>query len=376
MSNIKLAEYIWLDGTVPVRQLRSKARIINPKNPQKATLEDFPEWSFDGSSTGQAPGGDSDCILRPVNWINDPIRGEGNYLVMCEVYNPDGKEAHPSNSRAQLRAVLDAGASALDAWAGFEQEYTLFEDHGPLGWPQNGYPAPQGPYYCGVGSRQVSGAARALVEEHAKVCIDAGILFYGVNAEVMPGQWEFQVGYRGVSGEDAGLLNVSDQLWFSRWLLHRLSEHYNIHVSFDNKPVKGDWNGAGCHTNFSTTETRDPRTGRQAIEAAVAKLGKKHAEHIAVYGDKLAERLTGAHETCSINEFKSGDADRGCSIRIPRPVVEKGYGYFEDRRPGANSDPYLVAARLAATVAGVQESVFTFNWPEQDVDTSEQRKAA
>ncbi len=377
MTNIKLAEYIWLDGAIPVRQMRSKARIINPKNSNEVTLNDFPEWSFDGSSTGQAPGGDSDCIIKPVNFVKDPIRGEGNYLVMCEVYNPDGKAPHESNSRAQLRAVLEAGADKHDAWAGFEQEYTLFDQTGPHGWPANGYPAPQGPYYCGVGPRQISGAARDLVEEHAQVCIDAGILFYGINAEVMPGQWEFQVGYRGIDGEDAGLLNVSDHLWLSRWLIHRVSEKYNIHVSFDNKPIKGDWNGAGMHTNFSTTDTRNAKTGRAAIEDAIAKLSTKHDEHIVLYGDKLAERLTGAHETCSINEFRSGDADRGCSIRIPRPVVEKGCGYFEDRRPGANSDPYLVAARIAATVCGVSESAMTFtSWPRASESQTVLKKAA
>ena len=366
MNNIILAEYIWLDGGIPVRQMRSKARVINFKNPNKVSLEDFPEWSFDGSSTNQATGHDSDCILKAVNFVPDPIRGEGNYLVMCEVYNPDGETPHASNSRAQLRAVLDAGADKSDIWAGFEQEYTMFDGAVPQGWPHNGFPAPQGPYYCGVGPRQISGAARDLVEEHAQVCIEAGLLFYGINAEVMPGQWEFQIGYRGVDGEDAGLLNMSDHLWLGRWLLHRLSEKYDIHVSLENKPVKGDWNGAGCHTNISTKFTRDKIQGRKAIDDAVTKLGQKHAQHIILYGDKLDERLTGAHETCSINEFRAGDADRGCSIRIPKPVVIKGYGYLEDRRPGANADPYLVSARIAATICDVEESVMSFSsWPRQ-----------
>lgn len=377
MNNIKLAEYIWLDGGVPVRQMRSKARIINPKNSAKISLKDFPEWSFDGSSTNQATGHDSDCILKPVNFVNDPIRGEGNYLVMCEVFNPDGETAHESNSRAQLREVLDAGADKYDFWAGFEQEYTLFDGAVPQGWPHNGFPAPQGPYYCGVGPRQISGAARDLVEEHAQACIDAGLLFYGINAEVMPGQWEFQIGYRGIDGEDAGLLNISDHLWLGRWLMHRISEKYDIHVSLENKPVKGDWNGAGCHTNISTKDTRNPAKGRKAIDEAVAKLGKRHEQHITLYGDKLDERLTGAHETCSIHEFKVGDADRGCSIRIPKPVVIKGYGYLEDRRPGANCDPYLVSARIAATICDL-DSVMTFSsWPrEESIKKSAQKKAS
>lgn len=345
--------------------MRSKAKVIKPKNPNKPTLEDFSDWSFDGSSTGQAQGHFSDCTLKAVNFVKDPIRGEGNYLVMCEVYNADGTP-HESNSRSQLRDVLEAGASKVEPWIGFEQEYTLFDETKPHGWPGNGYPAPQGPYYCGVGTRQISGIARDFVEEHAQICLDAGILIYGVNAEVMPGQWEFQVGYRGFDGEDAGLLNISDQLWIARWLLHRVSEKYELHVSLDNKPVKGDWNGAGCHTNISTSLTRTPSKGRDAINDAVAKLSKKHAQHINLYGDKLEERLTGAHETCSINEFRSGAGDRGSSIRIPQPVEAKGYGYFEDRRPGANCDPYLVAARIAATICDVDESLFKFtSWPRQ-----------
>jgi glutamine synthetase len=359
MSNPTLAEYIWLDGTVPVRQIRSKTKVVNLSDNPK--IDDFPEWSFDGSSTSQASGADSDCMLQPVNFVKDPIRGEGNYLVMCEVFNADGS-IHESNSRAQLRAVLDAGAASKNPWIGFEQEYTLFQKNTPLGWPEHGYPAPQGPYYCGVGSAQIHG--REIAEEHGAICLAAGIMFYGINAEVMPGQWEYQIGYRGIEGEDSGVLNVCDHMWISRWLLHRISEEYNVHVSFENKPIKGDWNGAGMHTNFSTDDTRDKNKGKESIEAAVERLSQKHDKHIPLYGDKLDERLTGDHETSSINEFSAGTADRGRSIRVPLGVAQKGYGYFEDRRPGANSDPYLVAARISATVCDIDEGVFTFeSWP-------------
>ena len=361
MSNFTLAEYIWIDGALPTRQLRSKARVVNlGSNPK---IEDFPEWSFDGSSTNQADGGDSDCILMPATFVKDPVRGEGNYLVMCEVNNPDGTP-HESNSRAQLRAVLDAGAANDEPWVGFEQEYTLFQGRTPLGWPEQGFPGPQGPYYCGVGADEVFG--REVAEDHAKLCIDAGLMYYGLNAEVMPGQWEFQIGYRGDDKESSDALRIADHTWIARWVLYRVAEEYGVTVSTDNKPIKGDWNGAGMHTNFSTKQTRDKKLGRDAIEAAVEALSKKHAEHIALYGYGLSDRLTGDHETCDINTFKSGDADRGSSIRIPKPVAIKGYGYFEDRRPGANSDPYLVAARICATVSGIDEGVMQFNsWPRQ-----------
>ena len=364
MSSVQLAEYIWIDGNVPVRQIRSKAKVVSLGNHPK--IQDFPEWSFDGSSTNQATGHDSDCILKPVSFYKDPVRGEGNFLVMCEVFNPDGSTPHISNSRAQLRAVLDAGAAKFDPWIGFEQEYTLFQSRQPLGWPEHGFPAPQGPYYCGVGSEQIFG--RELAELHAEVCNQAGICYYGLNAEVMPGQWEFQIGYRNIDNEEVNVLGLSDQMWVARWLIHRISEDFGIHVSLDNKPIKGDWNGAGMHTNFSTNLTRDRKKGMDAIQDAITRLQKKHAEHIALYGYKLGERLTGAHETCDINQFKSGTADRGASIRIPKSVEIKGCGYFEDRRPGANADPYLVSARLCATVCDIDESVMSFtSWPRNDL---------
>lgn len=213
-------EYIWIDGAQPTPQLRSKTRIFQFAD-KKVGLLDIPEWSFDGSSTSQASGHNSDLLLQPVNMVNDPLRGEGNYLVMCEVLNIDGTP-HASNSRALLREVLEAGAANDEPWFGFEQEYTLFQNNRPLGWPESGYPAPQGPFYCGVGSQQVFG--RELVEAHKDACLEAGIMIYGINAEVMPGQWEFQIGYRNVAGESADALNVADHVWLARWLLHRMSE--------------------------------------------------------------------------------------------------------------------------------------------------------
>lgn len=345
------AEYIWIDGATPTQELRSKARIFAAKNPKQVTLADFPLWSFDGSSTYQASGHYSDLELRPVSFVADPIRGEGNFLVMCEVFNPDGTP-HVSNTRAKLREVLDKGAVNADSWFGFEQEYTLFQDGRPLGWPEGGYPQAQGPFYCGVGTRKVFG--RELVEYHTKKCIEAGIMIYGINAEVMPAQWEFQIGYRGVDGESADPLNVADHMWIARWLLYRLAEEFDIEPSLENKPIKGDWNGAGQHTNFSTRDMRDPSTGKQAIEKAIDALRESHNEHILLYGHALEERLTGLHETCSIHEFRSGASDRGASIRIPLAVSQKGYGYLEDRRPGANADPYVIATLILRTVCGIK----------------------
>lgn len=333
MGKIK-AEYIWIDGHKPTAKLRSKTKIIDGP---VSKLEDIPLWGFDGSSTMQAEGHDSDCMLKPVYFLPDPIRRGDHILVMNEVRLPDGS-VHESNKRARL-AELYEQHKGEDAWFGIEQEYTFFQGRSPLGWPDGGYPAPQGPFYCGVGADEVYG--REIVEEHMEACLHAGIAISGVNAEVMPGQWEFQVG-------PLNALEVSDELWIARWLLYRIAEDYGVNATLHPKPVKGDWNGAGAHTNFSTKSMRADG-GMKVIEDACEKLGKRHEEHIAVYGAHNEERLTGLHETCSIHEFRYGVSDRGASIRIPLQSARDGKGYLEDRRPSANMDPYEVCYALIET---------------------------
>ena len=333
MSKVRL-EYIWMDGHAPTQKLRSKTKVL--EGPIKS-IKDLPDWGFDGSSTNQAEGNNSDCLLKPVYKVPDPIRGGDDLLVMCEVMNAD-RTVHDSNTRAHLREISEKYESEK-AWFGIEQEYTLFDGRNPLGWPEGGYPAPQGPFYCGVGADEVYG--RDIVEEHLQLCMDAGLEISGINAEVMPGQWEYQIG-------PLGPLESGDQMWLSRWLLYRIAEDYGVSATLHPKPVKGDWNGAGAHTNFSTKSMRSPG-GIKVIEAACEKLGKKHDEHIAVYGAHNEERLTGLHETCSIKEFRYGVSDRGASIRIPMQTANEGHGYLEDRRPSANMDPYQVCAILVKT---------------------------
>jgi glutamine synthetase len=304
------------------------------------SLEDIPDWGFDGSSTNQAEGNNSDCLLKPVCKVPDPIRGGHDLLVLCEVMNADGT-VHSSNSRAELRKVSEKFKDQK-AWFGIEQEYTLFDGRNPLGWPEGGYPAPQGPFYCGVGADEVYG--RDIVEEHLQLCIDAGLEISGINAEVMPGQWEYQIG-------PLSPLESGDQMWLSRWLLYRIAEDYGISATLHPKPIKGDWNGAGAHTNFSTRFMRE-EGGLKVIKDACEKLSKNHDEHIAVYGAHNEERLTGLHETCSIKEFRYAVSDRGASIRIPMQTANDGFGYLEDRRPSANMDPYQVCAILIKTTCG------------------------
>ncbi len=323
------AEYIWIDGSKPTSKLRSKTKVV-------PSGEGLPIWGFDGSSTNQAPGKNSDCVLRPVLTIPDPIRGDDDVLVMCEVLTVD-MEPHPSNTRAACLAVEEKYAS-FEPWFGIEQEYTFFKDGRVHGWPSHGYPAPQGGYYCGVGDDEIYG--RDVVEAHTKNCMDAGIAISGTNAEVMIGQWEFQVG-------PLPPVAASDHLWLARWLLYRTAEDFGIAATLDPKPVKGDWNGAGAHTNFSTKQMRE---SYEPIIAACEALGTRAKEHIDHYGADIEHRLTGLHETAPWTEYSYGVSNRGASVRIPWQVAQEGKGYIEDRRPNANCDPYVVTRLITETV--------------------------
>ena len=235
----------------------------------------------------------------------------------------------------------NGGDDARLAWFGMEQEYTLFnlDLKTPLGWPKGGTPGEQGPYYCGAGADRAYG--RSVSEAHYKACLFAGLEISGTNAEVMPGQWEYQI------GPCVGI-NAGDQLMVSRYILSRVCEDFGVHVTLDPKPIPGDWNGAGMHTNFSTEKMRKAG-GLALIEQAIRKLGKKHDEHIASYGEGNERRLTGKYETADINTFSYGVANRGCSIRIPRWVDTEGFGDLEDRRPSSNCDPYVVTSLVFKT---------------------------
>ena len=322
-------EYIWLDGYVPEPSLRSKTKVVDS---EPGSAGDCPEWSFDGSSTEQAEGSSSDCLLKPVKMIVDPQRNNAS-LVLCEVLNADAS-AHASNGRATFE-------DETDLWLGFEQEYTIMQGVKPLGFPPEGYPGPQGPYYCSVGLDNCVG--RDIVEDHLDTCLEAGLSITGINAEVMKGQWEYQLFGKGAK-------STCDDLWLSRYLLHRSAEQYGVTIELHPKPIKGDWNGSGMHTNFSNTAIRD-KGGEDFIKDICEKFRGRHVEHIASYGSDNNQRLTGLHETQSIDQFSYGVSDRGASIRIPVGTVQNGWkGYLEDRRPASNADPYRVVNEILETL--------------------------
>lgn len=336
MSKAKL-EYIWPDGTKPTQVLRAKTKIVTDFG---GTLEECPIWCFDGSSTNQAPGGSSDCLLKPVAIFPDPGRIDG-FLVMTEVLNADNS-VHESNGRATIEDNDD------DFWFGFEQEYFLWdrETNLPLGFPVGGYPAPQGPYYCSVGAKNAFG--RELIEEHLDLCIQAGINIEGINAEVAAGQWEFQIFAKGAQ-------RAGDEVWVSRFLLERTAEKYNLSINWHCKPLGDtDWNGSGMHANFSNTTLRTCGS-KETYEKICQAFAPRVKQHIAAYGADNHMRLTGKHETQTIDKFSYGVSDRGASIRIPVATVQNGWkGWLEDRRPASNADPYKVAAEIIRTVKSVK----------------------
>lgn len=337
-------EYIWLDGN-KVQGLRSKTKIVQDF---KENLEAVPMWSFDGSSTEQAPGRSSDCLLKPVSLHKDYQRCNASteaYLAMCEVLNPD-ETPHTSNARATIEDDSD------DYWFGFEQEYFLWDPKTdlplgfPKGFPDKAHPLPQGPYYCSVGTKNAYG--REIVEEHLDLCLSAGLTIHGINAEVAPGQWEYQIFAKGAK-------NAGDQAWLARYLLERTAEKHKIAINWHCKPMGNtDWNGSGMHTNFSNNLLRT--CGNEAVFAKVCEAFRPVVkEHIAVYGPHNEKRLTGKHETAAIDQFSYDISDRGASIRIPVATVRNGWkGYLEDRRPNSAADPYKVAGRIIKTLKTVE----------------------
>lgn len=333
-DNIIIATYIWIGGN---NELRSKKKTLVHKNIH--SIKDFPIWNFDGSSTNQMikDSNNSEILLSPVQYYKDPFFTNNAFLVLCECLHPDTNNPIPSNTRYLCNKIMNL-VKKHEVWFGIEQEYTLYtKDKKLLGW-EGKNPEKQGQYYCSVGTENAIG--QYISDEHYVLCLQAGLQVSGTNAEVMPGQWEYQIGI--CEGID-----VSDQLWISRYILQRVCEKYSLIVSFDPKPLE-DWNGAGCHTNMSTLDMRQ-ENGYKNICIAITKLQKMHSTNMKVYGTNH-KRLTGKFETSSINSFTWGVGDRSASIRIPTKTCKENRGYFEDRRPASDCDPYLVTLELVKTI--------------------------
>ena len=341
---VVVAEYIWLDAK---KRLRSKTKVIHNINyeiwqeivklsPQMLASK-FPNWNYDGSSTGQAEGLNSELILKPVAVYQNPFKGgNSSVLVLCGTHDKDGNPLE-TNSRVNAKEIFDKNLDE-EPWYGLEQEYFVIgsTDAGKPGGNEK-----QGRYYCSVGKGNTMN--RKIAEQHLDVCLRTGLRISGINAEVAPCQWEYQIGP--CLGIDAG-----DQLWISRYLLERIGEMNDVTILYHPKPYP-NLNGSGCHTNYSTKSMREDG-GLEKIYEAIEKLSEKHTEHMAVYGEKNKERMSGDHETSKYDEFtfdKERPVDRGASVRVGYETINSGKGYFEDRRPASTMDPYLVTSKIFET---------------------------
>lgn len=334
-----VAEYVWLGES---GEFRSKSRTLEDAL-EITDISQLPLWSFDGSSTKQAATRDSEIFLKPCAFFKDPFRRGGCLLVLCECYGASPKLTPlPTNTRYQAAQIMEQ-AHAAQPWFSFLQQYILMNpglrERHPFGWPDNGFPGPQGPYYCGVGVGTVYG--RRVSEAHYRACLYAGVTIGAANSSQAPGQWEYSIG-------PCGGMRTGDVLCMSRYILTRVCEDFRVAVSFDPKPVPGDWSGSGCLTTFSTAKMRAPG-GFTEVVSAIEKLGKNHSNHLPFYGVGNERRLTGPGETSPIHKFTYGVSHRAASVRIPKKVKMNQCGYFEDRRPGANCDPYWVMMKIAQT---------------------------
>lgn len=335
--NSYICEYIWLDGC---NNLRSKIRVINLESGKYLTINMLPEWNFDGSSTNQAnSNGNTEVILKPVKLYKNKYNIICNcnscseyFFVLCETYNIDGTP-HISNSRHHAKLCFDA-YSDEKPWFGLEQEYFMYTNESII------FHKTHNEYYCGI---SLSNIQRKIMTEHLNYCIETGLIISGTNAEVSPNQWEFQIGP--CEGIESG-----DQVIMARFFLERIAEKYDVQISYKPKP-RNDINGSGCHINFSTENTRNKcnsngKTGITYIYNYIENLRQCHSEMNEVYGENNHLRLTGKHETSSFDSFTSGVGTRNTSIRIPNETNKQHCGYLEDRRPGANIDPYKATSML------------------------------
>jgi len=334
--NTIVAEYVWIGGE---GELRSKSKTLNIKNDY--TIKDLPNWNYDGSSTKQATTDNSEIILKPCYMCPCPFRLHNNILVLCDTYDIYNNPIK-TNTRFDANNIFNLDLEKKP-WYGIEQEYFIIDNNTnkPYGFDENNE---QGQYYCSIGSKNAF--CRNIAEKHYNCCLYSGLSISGINAEVAPGQWEYQIGP--VEGILAG-----DQLCISRYILIRLSEEINVTINFEPKPLKGKWNGSGCHVNFSTELTRngtDDKSGLCYIIEYIDKLELKHNFHMNNYGSGNEQRMTGDNETSSFDKFSWGTGNRSASIRIPTETKYNECGYFEDRRPSSNMDPYVVTSLIFKTI--------------------------
>ena len=343
-----IAEYIWLDSEY---SFRSKTRIIynDPHRPpvipdDKSSVEWIPKWNYDGSSCGQSDIGagiNTEIELYPVYWCWDPFRKEimerGQHShTRCIMVLCDNNATAASRRNHAIESFKKPQTS--EPWFGIEQEYYLVNSENskcPYGYTESNMPKHQKRFYCNMSREN----GRDVAEKHMWYCISADLKIAGVNAEVGPSQWEYQIGP--CVGIAAG-----DELMLSRYIMERIvSDIPGMTISWSPKPFR-QYNGSGCHTNFSTKEMRE-KGGYRHIIRSIELLGQRCANaQNDLYGVDNYLRTTGTHEAPSSKEFSYGVGTRNTSVRIGKQTSKDQKGYYEDRRPGANMNPYYVIAQL------------------------------
>ena len=327
-----ILEYIWIGGK---GEIRFKTKVLTNNNIiDNFHINNIPEWNYDGSSTWQADSNtNTEVILKPCAIFKDPIRNIKNincFLILCDTYDEHNNPLK-TNTRFLAKEIFDKNILEYP-WFGLEQEYYIGTNlKNDKDKEKEGY------HYCGFTNISTE---RKIVEEHLEACINAGLSISGINAEVVEGQWEYQIGP--CIGIDLG-----DQFIISRYLLAKIAEKYDAIIDYQPKPYANK-NGSGCHNNFSTETTRN-KNGIKEIYKYIHKLETTHQQHLELYGEDNEKRLTGIHETSSFEKFSWGIGTRNTSVRIPIQVFKDECGYFEDRRPASNIDPYLTTSILFKT---------------------------
>lgn len=357
-KNYITIEYIWLGGLGNIKsKLYSFKSEVFDENQNKYVfkpiddIKQVPKWSYDGSRTFQTSKSLADIQLIPVMLYNDPFRGNPNKLVLCEAYYADGTPTDSNFRHFATKCFTEQNIKKHEPWFGIEQEYLLLEFTGtelkwPYGWTKGQFVDKDGNYYCANGKHLAFG--RPIIEAHLKACLFAGIKIYGINSEDIPSQWEFQIG-------TATGIRTADDLIMARFILIRVAEAYGVSIGFDAKFFK-DWSGNGGHTNFSTKQTREKGGMDLIINEHMPKLEKYHKEFIYLYGEGNDLRLKGIFDAPDINKFEYGVMDRKASVRIPSTTKENKGGYYEDRRPAANVDPYI-AMSLIYSVTCLEDNI-------------------
>lgn len=323
---ISRAIYVWIGAN---NIIRWKIKTIHYKETifgLNTNICDYPKWNFDGSSTGQASGVNTEVQLFPVKVYKFPY-DDADVIVLCETYNIDDTP-HLTNKRYTALEKFKRGDDK--PWFGLEVEYFIYDPQNP----EQKLNGNQTSHYCGFNGSRATGKIIAL--EHYNKCLEMGLQISGMNAEVTKGQWEFQIG-------PSECIDSGDHTTIAKFMLIWIAEHYGRSINInDSKPYEGV-NGSGCHVNFSTVETRE-NNDLPTLTKLIDKLAVKHEHHMSIYGDN-SKRMTGTHETAASDVFTHGVGTRHTSVRIPNLTKE----YFEDRRPSSNIDYYEVTSTIYET---------------------------